>query len=252
VFKRRVLPSKGRADIQLYQQLRHDYLSAGSLVVSSESDVAELAVIALVLKDNDIDIDDEEVLLEAGLSKEIPVSWLEEKPASWFAKQIVTMVDLPPGGDQSLRERYCELLRRCPSYGMGLYSAIRADSKRVYVIGIDMKGISILSPDLTSVVRHFPHSSIRKFGAAGGVFWMKLAKSKLEKEGKTLGRRISRHFGGSKPADIKQISKGLAKTKTFDFLKRSDGIDVVLNTIQSWEAFDQLWTCSQTLKEEQK
>jgi hypothetical protein len=99
------------------------------------------------------------------------------------------------------------------------------------VIGVDQHGVHILSPALDSVVKSFPHKAIKKFGAVPGVFWIKIAKSKLQKDPKNMGQRISSRFGGQKPIDIKQSGKGLAKSSAFDFLKRDDGIDVVLNTL---------------------
>jgi myosin heavy subunit len=248
VFKRRVLPSKGKADLLLYQQLRMDFI-AGSLVVGGEQDVAELAAIALTLADPKVNLDDDAKLAKI-VGGELSRSWLEDKTATQWAK-LLGAVDLPqPGGDANLRQRYCDILKKSPSYGMSLYHAERSDSHNVYVIGVDQYGIHVLNPELDSLLRSFPHTAIKKYGAVAGAFWMKVAKSKLEKEG-SLAARVSKRFGGKVPTDITTTSAGLAKDGMFDFLKRNDGIDVVLNTIQSWELFDALFLVQQVLKEKE-
>jgi len=250
VYKRRVLPAKGKADIELFQQLRSDYL-AGSLVTTDDYDVALLAAIPLCLKIPDLNLQDDAELIQNGLAQEIPKQSLGEKPIDVWARKVTTNVDLPTGGDQRLRELYCETLSKCATYGMSLYHARRADSNRDYVLGVDRGGIHILDPSLEAVVKSFPHKAIKKYGATAGTFWLKVSKSKLETSKEKISRRVSRRFGAAKPADIKQTTNGLAAGGKFDFLKRNDGIDIVLHTLTSWELFDNVFVVQRLIKEKE-
>lgn len=232
-FKRRFIPDKGRADLQLFQQVLMDVLS-GLLTITSEHDVAELAAIAVALdSESGLDMSDPDELIDADLAKFIPSTWLDTRSVDYFAKMITTEVDLGSAGPQALRQRYVDIASTAPAYGMALFYATRGDteSSAQYVIGVDQRGVHILDSQRTSIVRSFPLKAIKKFGATSSVFWMKVKKSALK-----AGDRNSRRFGGIKPKDLKGEMKGGASS-SFSFL-RNDGFDVVLNTLQAWEIYD--------------
>ncbi|GBG29133.1 Myosin-1 [Hondaea fermentalgiana] len=246
-FKRRFIPEKGRADLQLFQQVKLD-VQSGLLTITSEQDVAELAAIAVALEsDSSLDMDDVDELVDADLAKYIPSTWLDSKGVDYFARMIAHEVNLGSAGPQALRQRYVDIASTAPAYGMALFYATRGDtdSNAQYVIGVDHRGVHILDSQRTSIVRSFPLKAIKKFGATSSVFWMKVKKSALKQDA-----RNSRRFGGIKPKDIKGETSGAANSG-FSFM-RNDGFDVVLNTLQSWEIYDIIFDLRkvQTTKEQ--
>ncbi len=242
-FKRRILPAKGKSDIWQYYQLVQE-VTDGLLVVRSESEVAELAAISLAVEnENDLELDDEDALISAGLAKHIPLTWLDEMPVEAWAKQIATQVDLGHDGLTQLRQRYVDICKNFLTYGMVFFHATKADSMVEYVIGVDSRGIHVLNTDKDDIINSFSFKAIKKFGAGNCLFYMKLNEKKNAQLSAGMGQRLSRRFGGQNKSDlkknIKHMQDGQGKSKGFSLFKgRKDGLDIILNTLQSWELHD--------------
>jgi myosin heavy subunit len=213
-FRRRMITPETTADKRLYCQLLKD-VASGDLWLDDEADVVEAALIAVAMETKGFKPPKGDALAQAGLVKNMaPYHRRRKTPQEWAKIASGSSDDKLPRTEPKLIERFVQICKKSPVYGMTFFYARRSDENGEYVIGIDHDGIHFITKDdaKVKVVETIPYSVIIKYGATVEYFWVNMD----DKSGKKKASPFA--MGGG-----------------------SQGVNLLLYTLQSWELYEMVF-----------
>lgn len=187
-FKRKLFQNGEPMTRELLEQNMFDVVK-GNLAVSDINDVVDLAAIHLTLR-NDCEVPKgEEEIIQLGLVDALPVTWLSHTQPKKFIPRITEQLPkLKGAGKKILQEKYMQICRKQPSYGMWFFFLAKPNSKEIEVAGVDTAGVHIMNEERTAIKTTYGYRTIKEYGAGQSVFWMKVVK---KENGKSVEKTVN-------------------------------------------------------------